>query len=277
MRGLLIYERSEIARNQRFISFWMRESRAHGVPIALLCVEDMAFGLRDNQPFCTVQGMPVQGDFAIMRVRMPLLSRHLERMGLRVFNCARTSEILNDKRRTHDLFSDTAPMMDTAFIDGDMPCPFAYPVVVKGAGGCGGRQVRLCEDEAAYRAAIGEFAFHAVVQPLCDTPGRDLRVYMLGTQVVQGMLRMSDQADFRSNFGLHHRAAPADVPPEAQRIAREVAARLDSALIGVDFIYDHGRLLLNEAEDAVGTRMLYELTSLDIVGMYMDFILSSLA
>ena len=30
---------------------------------------------------------------------------------------------------------------DTAYITGDSPCPFAYPVVVKAAGGCGGRHI----------------------------------------------------------------------------------------------------------------------------------------
>ena len=165
---------------------------------------------------------------------------------------------------------------DTAYITGDAPCPFDYPVVVKAAGGCGGRQVRLCSDEAAYRAAIREFSFQAVVQPLCDTPGRDLRVYMLGTACVQAMLRQSNSADFRSNFGLHHCAQPVEIPPEARRVACAVAEELRSALIGVDFIYDHGRLLFNEAEDAVGTRMLYQYTKLDIVRLYMDYIVAQM-
>ena len=134
----------------------------------------------------------------------------------------------------------------------------------------------MCGDEAAYRAAIREFSFQAVAQPLCDTPGRDLRVYMLGTACVQAMLRQSDSADFRSNFGLHHCAQPVEIPPEARRVACVVAEELRSALIGVDFIYDHGRLLFNEAEDAVGTRMLYQYTKLDIVRLYMDYIVAQM-
>ena len=42
------------------------------------------------------------------------------------------------------------------------------------------------------------------------------------------------------------------------------------------FIYDHGRLLFNEAEDAVGTRMLYQYTKLDIVRLYMDYIVAQM-
>lgn len=272
MRGIICYESNEIARNQGFIDLWLRESARRGIALTLARLEEMSFGLRDNAPYLCIGGQDTHPDFAVMRMKQPLLSRHLERMGVRVFNNAYTSEILNDKRRTHALFSPLAPMMDTAYITGDSPCPFDYPVVVKAAGGCGGRQVRLCGDETAYRAAIREFACQAVAQPLCDTPGRDLRVYMLGTECVQAMLRQSDSTDFRSNFGLHHCAQPVAIPPEARRVACAVAEELRSALIGVDFIYDHGRLLFNEAEDAVGTRMLYQYTRLDIVSLYMDYI-----
>lgn len=276
MRGIICYEANEIARNQGFIDLWLRESARRGIALTLTRLEEMSFGLRDNAPYLRIGGQEAHPDFAVMRMKQPLLSRHLERMGVRVFNNAYTSEILNDKRRTHALFASLAPMMDTAYITGDCPCPFDYPVVVKAAGGCGGRQVRLCGDEREYQAALREFACQTVVQPLCDTPGRDLRVYMLGTTCVQAMLRQSDTADFRSNFGLHHCAQPVDIPPEARRVACAVAEELRSALIGVDFIYDHGRLLLNEAEDAVGTRMLYQYTKLDIVSLYMDYIVAQL-
>ena len=165
MRGIICYESHEIVRNQGFIDLWLRESARRGIALTLARLEDMSFGLRGNAPYLRIGGQDAHPDFAVMRMKQPLLSRHLERMGVRVFNNAYTSEILNDKRRTHALFSPLAPMMDTVYIAGDSPCPFAYPVVVKAAGGCGGRQVRLCGDEAAYRAAIREFAYQAAPSP----------------------------------------------------------------------------------------------------------------
>lgn len=276
MQGWLMYERADTTRNRAFIDYWLEAAQMRGVDLRLVCLDEISYGLRDNQMALWLRGQAACPDFAVMRLRKPLLSHHLESMGVRVFNSARTSEILNDKRRTHALFRDIAPMMDTAFISGDMPCPFSYPVVVKGAGGCGGRQVCLCGDETAYRAAIAAYGFDAVVQPLCDTPGRDLRIYMLGAEPVQTMLRKSNDQDFRSNFGLHHLAEPVDTPPALLPIARAVAQTLGSALIGVDFICHQGRYLLNEAEDAVGTRMLYQYTGYDIVPMYLDYILSQM-
>jgi hypothetical protein len=44
----------------------------------------------------------------------------------------------------------------------------------------------------------------------------------------------------------------------------------------VDFLFHQGRLLFNEIEDAVGTRMLYALGERDIVRDYLAFILNKL-
>lgn len=276
MRGLLIYERHESVRNHRFIEYWLETAKVKQVDLRLVLIEELAFGLKNNKPFLTVNGEEVMADFAVVRAKKPLLSHHLERMGIAVFNPAHVSEILNDKRRTHAMFQDDFPMMDTAFVEGDSPSPFPYPVVVKSSAGCGGREVRLCDNEESYRTALKDFAYSAVVQPLCDTPGRDVRVYMLGKKILQGMLRYSDTEDFRANFGLHHCARPIDIPDDIRRMALEAADRFDFGLVGVDFIFDHGRALFNEAEDVVGTRMLYQYTDIDIVPLYMDYILARL-
>lgn len=276
MKGLLIYERHESIRNHRFIEYWLETAKVKQVDLQLVLIEELAFGLRDNKPFLMVNGENVAADFAVVRAKKPLLSHHLEKMGVAVFNPAYVSEILNDKRKTHALFQDDFPMMDTAFVEGDSPSPFPYPVVVKASAGCGGREVRLCDNEESYRQALKDFAYSAVVQPLCDTPGRDVRVYMLGKKILQGMLRYSDTEDFRANFGLHHCAKPIDIPDDIRRMALMAADRFDFGLVGVDFIFDHGRALFNEAEDVVGTRMLYQYTEMDIVPMYMDYILGRL-
>ena len=41
----------------------------------------------------------------------------------------------------------------------------------------------------------------------------------------------------------------------------------------VDFVFHQGKAYLNEIEDAVGTRMLYQFTDVKIVEEYMDLIL----
>ena len=270
MRGWLIYDADNIQRNLRFISFFQEAAKRRGVALRVVTTAEISLGIRGNGPFLA----PDTPDFAVVRCMRPDLSRQLEACGVRTFNNARVSETCNDKRRTHLFFAAHGfPTLDTAFVSRACPVhPFSYPVVFKASRGCGGRQVYLCADETAYMERLAHIAPDtAVVQPLCDTPGRDVRAYVLGGRVVQAMERYSD-GDFRSNFGLHGLARPTELTPPMRRWAEDAAGLLDASLVGVDFIFHEGQPLLNEIEDAVGTRMLYQFTPLQIVEDYMELI-----
>lgn len=44
--------------------------------------------------------------------------------------------------------------------------------------------------------------------------------------------------------------------------------------MGIDFLIDeNGEFLFNEIEDVVGARMLYQLTDINLVGKYLEFII----
>lgn len=275
MRGWLIYEAENIQRNTRFISFFMDAAKGRQTALQLITTAEICWGIRSGAPFL----LPAAPDFAVMRCMRPDLSRHLEKCGVAVFNSAAVSEICNDKQRTHDFFSAHGfPALDTAFVRPDCPAhPFSYPVVVKASRGCGGRQVYLCADAEEYQNRLQSISPDtAVVQPVCDTPGRDVRCYMLGGRMVQAMERYSE-GDFRSNFGLNGLARPYALPDDMRAQAERAARLLRADFVGVDFIFHQGHWLLNEIEDAVGTRMLYQFTSLQIVEDYMAWILERLA
>lgn len=274
MTGWLVYERNNVARNQRFIDFFMEAARAQGAELHLITTDEIIPLVTDGR----AQLRPTPPDFAVMRCMQPFLSAHLERCGVRVFNSAAVSRVCNDKRQTHLFFAAHGlPAMPTAFVSPDAPRHgFCYPVVLKGARSCGGRKVFLCENEAAYLEKLALIApDDGVVQPLCDTPGQDVRVYLLNGQPVQAMLRYTEN-DFRSNFGLHGQARPAAATEGMLRACRVIAQSLQPDLVGVDFIFHQGKPCLNEIEDAVGTRMLYQYTDINIVSLYMTHILRSL-
>ena len=44
----------------------------------------------------------------------------------------------------------------------------------------------------------------------------------------------------------------------------------------MDFVFDNGRAVFNEIEDAVGARMVYEKTDIDILKLYCDYIKSEM-
>lgn len=275
MTGWLVYETDNVARNTFFIDRWMDAAQTRGITIRLALTRDTAWGVRAGRGFLEHHSGWPRPDFVVMRTQQPLLSRHLEDMGIPCFNNAHVAAIANDKRATHMLFKDALPMMDTAFVaPGAFYVPFPFPVVVKAAHGCGGRQVYLAKDTAGYEDALRRIApDEAVVQPVCDQPGRDLRVYVLGGSIVAGMLRTA-ASDFRGNLGLGGDSGRVDIPDDILRHVDVVRQTFTIALVGVDFIFHQGRAVFNEVEDAVGTRMLYQHTDRDIVREYLDLIMT---
>lgn len=275
MTGWLIYDQGNIDRNRFFVDRWMAAADRRGVSLALVTAQEISWGVREGDDFLMLGLRDARPDFAVTRAPYPLLSAHLQRMGIPCFNNAKVADICNDKQKTHSLLSGELPMMPTAFLTPSaFVNPFPYPVVVKGAHGCGGRSVRLARNDREYREAVEMIAPDTlIVQPLCDEPGKDLRVYVMGNQIIAAMLR-HQESDFRSNVGLGGGSAPVPVTDELRDYVSRVLKHFDTGLVGIDFIYHQGRLVFNEVEDAVGTRMLYMHTARDIADEYLALILS---
>ena len=276
MRGAMIYERANAPRNARYIELFTAAARRRGAALEVCYTDEISCGAADTGTFFLLRGEKQAFDFALVRAMRPLLSESLERAGIPAFNNSLVSRIANDKRETAlYALQKGFPILPTAFAGLDCPAhAFPYPVVVKAARGCGGRQVYLCENEPAYLDALKKIApDDAVVQPFLDAGGRDTRVYVLGGEVYQAMERYSDGADFRSNFGIHGHARPVSAPKDMLDMARCAARNLGAAFVGVDFLRGaDGKTYFNEIEDAVGARMLYEQTSLDPTDDYMALI-----
>lgn len=113
-----------------------------------------------------------------------------------------------------------------------------------------------------------------VVQRLASETGKDLRVYVIGNEIVAGMLRTSG-TDFRSNFSLGGHAQVHALTEEEETLVRKIMRHFTFGLVGIDLIYDNGHPVLNEIEDVVGARMLYAHTDINLVGRYIDYITSA--
>ena len=113
-----------------------------------------------------------------------------------------------------------------------------------------------------------------IVQEMAGTPGRDMRVYILGGRILATVMRSCD-TDFRANHSLGGHAELCEPPEEAIDIVRRILPELLPDFVGVDFVFGREGVYLNEIEDAVGTRMLYELTDLDPARLYMEYIAQS--
>lgn len=152
-----------------------------------------------------------------------------------------------------------------------------FPYVLKSVDGHGGSEVFLVKTKEEKNKLKAEYSSgrRFVSQKLCSSPGRDLRVYVLGGKVLAGAMR-SSASDFRSNYSLGGTAEIVQVPQNIASVAERIAAKLQSDFVGVDFIFDGDDAVVNEVEDVVGTRMLYDLTDLDAAEEYAKYIAKKL-
>lgn len=284
MLAWIIYHHENASYNREYIRMYIEEGARQGIECRLLLIEEMEFGVREGRWFLTYQGKETGlPDFVICRAIYPLLSRQLEYMGIPVFNNSLVAELCNDKARTCQyLAASGIKMVNTSFYKNaqikEVLQNTEAPTVIKAVAGHGGSQVFLVsgkrkEGKEEYFAITDKLAgSDVVVQPLTGTRKQDLRIYVIGTEIIAAVLRTAKDG-FKSNFSLGGEVALYSLGEEETAIIRRIIGLFEFGLVGIDFIIgDDGELIFNEIEDVVGSRMLYQCSDINIVEKYLSFI-----
>jgi len=286
LEAWIIYFKDSAEYNKTYIDFYIEEGRKLGINFRLILAEDIKFGVKDGKLFLShFSGELSLPDFAVVRAIYPLLSKHLELMGIPVYNNSFVSEICNDKARTYQYLAQTGiPMADTCFYKNfqvEKQLPIQAPTVIKAVDGHGGRQVFLVEDYKAYEHKANEIvrgigSSDVVIQPLTGSRFQDLRVYVIGTQIIAAVLRTSKEG-FKANYSLGADVRLYDLNEDEKKLVRTIIGKFEFGLVGIDFLIgDNGELIFNEIEDVVGSRMLYKCSDINIVELYLKFIIEDL-
>lgn len=235
MNGVLIYTKEEAQRNGFAVNKF---------------VENLGVSLVDE----SYQG---NADFVINRTNNYKVAECFEQKGIRVFNPSSLSRLANDKQCCYEFMADNGIEI--------MPINYSgVPVVKKKIDGHGGTEVEML-------TAAEDFQKGYVYQKPCDTLGKDLRVWVIGGEIITAILRES-KTDFRSNFCLGGSAMPYTLSSDEKQLVKKITALVKSDYIGIDFVFNNGRLVFNEIEDTVGARMVYDQTDIDILSLYCDYI-----
>lgn len=205
-------------------------------------------------------------DFCVYLDKDKYAAAILESRGIRLFNRARAIELCDDKMTTHialaksgipmpktlsgPLCYDKTAKIDAALID-RIEAELGYPVVVKQSYGSLGKGVFKADDRKALVDLAEEVKLnsHLYQKYVERSAGRDLRVIVIGGEVVGGILRESD-GDFRSNIGLGGRARAYDVPKDVASYAVRAADVLGLDYCGIDFLLSPSPMLVEVNSNA---------------------------
>lgn len=263
MLGYLIYDNEGKSRNEWFIDRLIAVSKEEGITLRLvLDTEYKNLSLPD---------------FVIVRCINPLINKYYEQKQIATFNGSVVSEIANDKYKTY-LFAKSLdiPVMETFLLADFEEKNFdKQSFVIKSRNGHGGKQVYLVKSQKDYNELGIINKDNYIVQYAADTLGVDTRVYFMYNKILSVVKRKSEK-DFRSNFSLGGRAERVKITKEQNLIVNKLAKELSPTFVGIDFIFDKGKWVLNEMEDPVGSRMIYETDKIDVAKEYIKSVLTAL-
>ena len=259
MKGLLIYDKVDAGINSWFTDHLCEMGKKYGLELELFICDGR------NNDITALK----DADFCINRSRFEEYSEFFEKMRKPSFNNSRCIKVANDKWLTYLVGKEAGvPVMPTEELNGSS---LPYPFVVKSRNGHGGKEVFWVKDKTDLLSLELTNGSGYIAQSPVSEVGVDVRVYMLGNRPIAGVKRTSDK-DFRSNFSLGGKVELFTPTNHMLDVIEKVQKHISADYAGFDFIRHNGEWILNEIEDAVGARMLYSLTDIDIAEEFVRYI-----
>lgn len=260
MIGWIVYNKDDAKINNNYIGWYIDGFKSYGVDLRLVYTDEMDYN-----------SLP---DFAIVRAIRPDITQKLEKMDVRCFNNGFVSEICNDKAKTYKYVSSRGvDILPTYYSINEVK---NYPVVIKPKDSHGGDRVNMANSHSDLMNIMPLYnGDNYVVQDVASDVGKDVRVYVIGNKIITAMLRVSHK-DFRSNFCLGGSASVYNLTTDEIKQVNKIIELFDFDFVGIDFVFNNGKMVFNEIEDVVGSRMVYSYTDIDIVSMYIKYIMEKM-
>ena len=277
-KGFLLYNQKDYVKNKWFADEFIKNAPYFQMEIKLLLTEQLIIGTANGNVFAEYNGERLETPkFVINRSRNAMLGFHFELMGSKVFNSSKVTDICNHKGKTHQLInSHGIPSVKTIIPLENQSITTAharnFPIIVKSTSGHGGNEVFLVNNQEQLNHHLSQMNNDVIIQEMCTNPGIDIRVFVMGNEVIGAVKRFSNNS-FKSNVTLGGHSEKYTLTSEEHRLVKRMMTLLDFDFVGIDFILDENeQFLFNEIEDVVGTRTLYKHYEIDVVQTYLKYI-----
>ncbi len=154
-----------------------------------------------------------------------------------------------------------------------------YPVVLKPLNGSWGRLLAKINDRDAaetileHKHTLGGYR-HSIfyVQEYVDKPGRDIRSFVVGGEVIAAIYRHAPH--WITNTARGGEATACAITPQIEHVSRAAAEAVGGGVVAVDILEDaDGRLLVCEVNHTAEFRNSIAPTGVDIAGRIVDYAL----
>ena len=278
-----------LSRGPRLYSTRRLVEAAHdrGVDVTVIDPLSCSLLVADGQVEVLVNGEPFSHDAVIPRIGHSItdhgtaLLRHLDQKG--VWTAISATAILQsrDKLRASQLLSRnhipiprTVNVRSVHDVEHAIDAVGGLPVVVKVTKGTQGQGVFL--RHTAYEAkSLVQGLLHArqdvlIQEYVAESHGKDIRVIIVGDEVVAAMRRRARGREFRSNFHLNGTVEPVDLAPEYAEVARRAARVLGLNIAGVDLLEGADGPMVLEVNSSPGLQGIESASGVDVAGAIVD-------
>ena len=211
--------------------------------------------------------------------------RLLNAFGVPTVNSAEVAEICGDKLMTSAALAREGipqPHNATAFTTEaalEAIEAFGYPVVLKPVVGSWGRLLAKINDRDAaeavleHKSTLGSVQ-HSVfyIQEYIEKPGRDIRVIVIGENVLTAMYRKSEHWITNTARGGEGELCP--LTPEIEDLSLRAAQAVGGGVLAVDLVEHPARgLIVNEINHTMEFHTMQPLSGIDIASEIVDYVI----
>jgi len=248
--------------------------------------------LAPGNPHLTYRGVEIKGvDVVIPRIGASITGyglavvRHFELMGVPVLNGSDPISRSRDKLRCLQLLCGagldvprTVMAHDRSNVGRLVQEVGGLPVIIKllrGTQGVGVMIAHTLQEVQTILSTFWDLGQEIVLQEfVAESRGRDVRVLVVGNQVVGAMRRQAKKGEFRSNIHRGGEGSPVELSPAYADAALKAARFVGLELAGVDMLEGHQGPRLMEINSSPGFEGLERATKQDIAGAMVDHALA---
>lgn len=295
MHGWILYtkEQAKITDSDYGVSRLLAAAKQKGIQLSVYAPNQFELVVtRDDRASMLIEGktMPLP-DFVIPRLGANIsyfalaVIRQLEKLGVYCCNGSHAIEMVRDKLHIHQLLAHHhIPTPNTMLVKFPenidvVKREIGFPMIMKNIIGTEGVGIYLCEAESTF-ADLMELIYtnnpkaNIILQECVRSSlGQDLRVFVLGGQVIGCMRRYSDTS-FKANFSKGGKVEPYVLSSEAEALAIEVSRLVNLEIAGIDLLFCEQGYKVCEANSSPGFKGLEQVMGSVISEQILDYILT---
>jgi [lysine-biosynthesis-protein LysW]--L-2-aminoadipate ligase len=156
---------------------------------------------------------------------------------------------------------------------------FGGKAVLKPVSGSWGRLIALLNDEPAALAVFEDrdymYPMYQLyyLQEYVKRPPRDLRIFVVGDEVIAGIYRYQPESDWRTNTARGGKAIKCEITSEIRELALKSAEAVGGGIFGVDMMESPNGLIVHEVNNTTEFKNTVPATGIDIPGLIIKYMI----